>query len=105
MPACDIGAPYFARFAAVSGIGPLVTVVCSTVAPAAVVTLEFVAAVSALGAMGAAAGAGAICDWGVIALDAGMAPDVSWARAAPASETARKPAVAAKRNVFTVRVP
>jgi hypothetical protein len=54
LPACDIGWPYFARFAGVSGIGPLVVRVVVIDAPddgSTVVTeLETAAPVGAAGA-------------------------------------------------------
>jgi len=62
-PACDIGPPYFARFAGVSGTGPLVVVVLVTEAPdGSVVVTEVEVAVPVV-----AAGAVASVD----ALDAG----------------------------------
>lgn len=88
-PAWDIGAPYFARFSGVSGTGPLVTVVWVTVA------FEFVAAVSALEAIGIEGDVSGCMDEFIGGLAGAMAPDASCAQTEPARDAASKPTAAA----------
>jgi hypothetical protein len=102
LPACDIGAPYFARLAAVSGTGPFVTVVCSTVA---LVLDADVSALGAIGVDGVIAGCEASGVEAAGAVAGAMAGEASCAQVAPAREAATKPAAAAILKVFTARVP
>jgi hypothetical protein len=115
LPARDIGWPYLARFSAVSGTGPLVTIEVVTLAPVAVsvvvAEVEVVAPTSAEGVavLGLAevsvvvevevsAGGVAVVEvvvsvGGVVAPVLDVAPVVGWATAAPHSRAEAAAAV------------